>query len=57
VWVYVSMTYCCVRLDGDSNGKIIDAAPIIRWCIGKKLDWFKLYLKRKGVLLEWIEFH
>ncbi len=29
------------------NYKIIDAAPILRWAIGKHIDWFEQYAARK----------
>ena len=56
MWVYVSTTYYCCRVDADENRNIIDAAPITHWAIGKNLDWFKQYLENKGVLLEWLEY-
>lgn len=45
--VYVDAPHFCAALF-HVNGKIIDAAPILRWAIGKQLDWFLAYCKRKG---------
>ena len=29
------------------NYKIVDAAPVLRWAIGKHIDWFEQYAAKK----------
>jgi hypothetical protein len=38
-------------LDPGRYDQIIDAAPIIRWAVGKQLREFKLWLDSKGGML------
>jgi hypothetical protein len=41
-----------LTVDGDYGGRIGDAAPIIGWSIGWKLDDFLSYCKRKNWTVE-----
>lgn len=35
------------------NGYVTDAAPIIRYMVGKRQEWIANYCRIKGWVLEW----
>jgi hypothetical protein len=43
----VTAPHFCAGLD-ESAGLVSDAAPILRWTIGKNIDWLAGYCRRKG---------
>lgn len=48
---WIECTYCCVGIETDKKGTIINAAPIIRWSMGKNIEYILDYLRDKGSLL------
>lgn len=50
-WIWCSTNDYCCRLDFE-NGFIVEAAPIMRWAIGKPVDL--IYSKIKLSLIAWI---
>ncbi len=34
------------------NGRVIEAAPIVRWMVGKSIDYVYSYCQRKGYRIE-----
>lgn len=46
-WIWVSLSYAtfAIVIRGD---RVVDAAPIARWTIGKDERWVAGYFRRKG---------
>lgn len=46
-WVWVSLPWATfgLRVQG---GRVVDAAPIARWCIGKDEHWAAAYWRQRG---------
>jgi hypothetical protein len=44
---YIDTGYACFGLVAE-NGIVIDAAPIARWTLTKKIDYVIMYYKKKG---------
>src|SRR5712691_69263 len=36
-------------------GVVIEAAPIVKWTVGKNATVLREWLKKKGALLDWVE--
>lgn len=43
----IVLRYACYAIE-IRDGAIVDAAPIAKWAIGKKLNWFKGWVEKKG---------
>lgn len=50
-WVYVVATYFCCGVDINEKGVVIEAAPILRWSVGKHYSVIEKFLKKKGKLI------
>lgn len=50
--IQVDSGYFCAGIDVKED-KIIMAAPILRWSIGKTFTWFEKYAGRKRWKLTW----
>lgn len=48
--------YCCGFEVERSSGDILDAAPIMRWAVGKKLEAFKKWAESKGGKIELVSY-
>lgn len=49
-WVWVSLPYATFGL-AVAGGRVVDAAPIARWAIGKPERQVAAYYRRKGAQL------
>ena len=47
-WYQVTAPHFCCGIKSGTNEKITEAAPILKWSIGKHIKWFKFYCKKKG---------
>jgi len=49
MWVWVSLDYATfgLRVEG---GRVVEAAPIARWTIGKSEQYVADYFRRKGAV-------
>ena len=43
----------CFGLDVE-GGRIVGAAPVARWCVGKRVAWVQEYWRRRGGTVEWV---
>lgn len=50
MWIWVSLPYATFGLK-IGNGKIVEAAPIARWAVGKPAHDVVGYYRRKGAYL------
>ena len=46
-WIWVSLPYATYGI-AVQDGKVVDAAPIARWMIGKREEYVANWLRRKG---------
>lgn len=48
-WVWVSLRWATfgVRVEG---GRVVDAAPIASWCVGRGEAWVADYWRRRGAV-------
>jgi len=46
--ITVDSGYFCAGIIVSDNDEIIDAAPILKWAIGKDMKWLIGYCGRKG---------
>jgi hypothetical protein len=53
--VRVTTTYFCAGIVTDAQGIVVDAAPIVRWAMGKHYTRVIDYFKRKNTLEEYWE--
>jgi len=56
MWIWVSTTYYTVGIDVNENGVITAAPPIVRWAIGRTVEEYFLYIRKRGILIDWKEF-
>jgi len=47
VWVRAPHFCCGLRVDGET-GRVVDAAPIVKWARGKTWGYVSGYLAKKG---------
>ena len=47
MWVWVSLPYATFGIEV-RDGRVVDAAPIARWAIGKSEQYVANYYRRKG---------
>lgn len=45
--VRVVAPHFCAGIEINERGMCVNAAPILKWCIGKKTDFLRDYFKRK----------
>jgi hypothetical protein len=50
-WIWVSMPYATFGIV-TRGGRVVDAAPIARWAIGKPEGQVAGYFRRKGAVFE-----
>lgn len=43
----------CFGLDVDGD-RVVGAAPVARWCVGKSVAWVSEYWRRRGATVEWV---
>jgi hypothetical protein len=48
--VQVSASHFCAGIVFDHRHIVVDAAPILRWSMGKSAEYLKAYFERKGWL-------
>lgn len=46
-WIWVSLPFATFGL-AVLDGKVVDAAPIARWCIGKDEQYVADYWRKRG---------
>jgi len=46
--VRVDAPHFCAGIEINESGMCMNAAPILKWCIGKKTDFLRGYFNRKG---------
>lgn len=46
--VQVTAPHFCAGIVINERGMCVEAAPILRWCIGKRTGFLQDYVKRKG---------
>jgi len=52
--IRIEADYFCCGVEVE-NGIIKDAAPILKWAIGKEADYLFKYLHDRGILIKWEE--
>lgn len=52
--VYVDTGYACFGLVLDADDRVVDAAPIAKWAIGKDAQFVRAYWSRKRQLRAWV---
>lgn len=50
-WVWVSLSHATFALVV-SDGRVVDAAPIARWCVGRREREVAEYFRRRGARFE-----
>ena len=45
----------CAGVVFNTNGKCVDAAPILRWMIGKSEVWIKLHCRKHHIHIQEVE--
>jgi hypothetical protein len=53
-WIWVSLPHATFGL-AVANGRVVDAAPIARWAIGKDESRVAAYFKRRGAQFRALE--
>lgn len=53
--IWINATYFCCGVVTDKYGIIREAAPIVKWSIGKNEVALKNNLLKRNVLIEWKE--
>ena len=46
-WIWVSLSYATYGIKV-KDGRVIDAAPIARWMIGKETSFIREWITKKG---------
>lgn len=47
VWIWVNLSYACYGI-AVQGGRVVDAAPIARWMVGKDSRYCADWLRAKG---------
>jgi len=50
-WYRITLSYACYGIAVE-DGVIKKAAPVARWSIGKRLEYFERWIRRKGGTIE-----
>jgi hypothetical protein len=54
-WIWLRAGFMTVGVEV-RNGTITEAPPICKYCIGWSPLKFKIYLKNRGILKDWLEY-
>lgn len=52
-WLWVSLSWATFGL-GLRDGRVVEAAPIAKWCIGKTESYVVNYWRRRGARIEYL---
>lgn len=48
--VQVDAGYYCAGLIVNDTQRVVDAAPVLRWTLGKNWTWLKAYFEKKRIV-------
>jgi hypothetical protein len=51
MWIWVSLSYATFGIRVE-RGRVVDAAPIARWAIGKSERFVADYYRRRGAIFQ-----
>lgn len=51
--IRITSTYFCCGVVVDGNWVVVEAAPIIKWMVGRHLKELKTFLQRRNAFIQW----